>query len=239
MELWNLSHDRRRHFPPTVLVGEILPEHLSTTNPPVEGYVLAYDAATGKFKWVQAQAGVTMYPTFVANIVDVTPAANAHMLTILNRNPAKVIRVWSVNYYVSSETAVTGVLLKARAVLVTATAALSGGTAVTPVSLDPQDTLPTGIDIMSKPTSTLTVVGEVRRWLLSGDEAVVTTWDADALASELLPLDSFPVLCYNLPNTKPITLRTDGTTFRGFSIQHLTGTVGYLGASILFTVSDT
>jgi hypothetical protein len=177
-------------------------------------------------------------PTFIAHAYDIAPAANAYMIALLNRNSAKVVRIWRANMYISSATAVTGVLLTASLVRISATAALSGGTAVTPVQMDTQDTLPANIDIQTKPTSTITVVGEFKRFLLSSDEAAVSTLDADAFAAEVFPRDANALLEFNIPMTKPLTLRTDGVTFQGFAIQNLVGAAGLVGLQILFTVSD-
>lgn len=177
-------------------------------------------------------------PTFIAHAFDVVPAANAHMIALLNRNKDKVVRIYGANMYISSEAAVTGVLLKARLIRISATVALSGGTAVTPVLMDTAEPLPANIDIQTKPTSAITVVGEIQRFLLSGDEAVVTTWDADALASEVLPRMTDWLYSVAYPFVKPLTLRTDGVTHEGVSIQNLVGTVGNCGLSLLFTVDD-
>jgi hypothetical protein len=177
-------------------------------------------------------------PTFIASATDIPPAANAYMIAILNRNTAKVVRIWRANMYISSATAVTGVLLTACLARISATVALSGGYAVTPVQMDSQDSLPANIDIWTKPTSTITVVGEFGRFLLSGDEAAVSTLDADAFAAEVFPRDTHALYSCDIPFTKPLTLRTDGTTFEGFAIQNLVGAVGYVGLQVLFTVSD-
>ena len=125
-------------------------------------------------------------PTFVAATTTIVPAV-AHLFTLLNKNSAKVIRVYRANAYISDETAVTGVLLKLSLERVTSTVALSGGNAVTPTQFDTNDTLPASIDAMSKPTNTITTVREIKRFLLSGDEAVVATLDADAFSSEVFP----------------------------------------------------
>jgi hypothetical protein len=177
-------------------------------------------------------------PTFIAHVVDITPAANAFLLAILNRNAGKVVRVWRANMFISSETAVTGVLLKARLVRISATVPLSGGTAVTPTQMDTNDSLPANIDIQTRPTSGITVVSEFGRFLLSSDEAVVSTLDADAFSAEVFPRDLWSLYDVSLPMTKPLTLRTDGTTFQGFAIQNLVGAVGFVGIRVLFTVSD-
>jgi len=215
----------------------------------VESYIQVPADSTGKkLRSIEETIGANVVhtefvqhrqlPTFIALAYDIVPAANAYMIALLNRNSAKVVRIWRANMYISSATAVTGVLLTARLVRISATAALSGGTAVTPVQMDTQDTLPANIDIQTKPTSTITVVGEFKRFLLSGDEAVVSTLDADAFAAEVFPRDAHTLLEFNIPMTKPLTLRTDGVTFQGFAIQNLVGAVGYVGLQILFTVSD-
>lgn len=178
------------------------------------------------------------HPTFVAAAVDVVPAANAYLIVLLNRNPAKAVRVWRANVYISSEVAVTGVLLKARLLRVTATAALSGGTAVTPVEMDTTDPLPSNIDVQVKPTTLLTNIGELKRFLLSGDEAVVATLDADAFAAEVFPRDDHALYDLDIATLKPITLRTDGTTHQGFAVQNLVGAVGNVGLQVWFTVED-
>jgi hypothetical protein len=167
------------------------------------------------------------------------PAVNAYLIALLNRNTAKVVRVWRANVYVSSEASVTGVLLKASLVRISATAALSGGVSVTPVQMDTVDTLPANVDIQTKPTSAITVVGEFKRFLLSGDEAVVTTLDADAFAAEVFPRDAYSLFECPGGMVKPLVLRSDGTTHQGFAVQCLAGAVGNVGLQVVFTVSGT
>ena len=176
---------------------------------------------------------------YIAFTFDQAPAVNKHMITILNRNSAQIVRIWRANMYVSSQVAVAGVLLKARCLRITSLVALSGGVAITPVEMDTNDPLPASIDARTGPTNVITVVGEFKRFLMSSDEAVVTTLDADAYAAELFPRDTAALLKFDLPLAKPLTLRTDGTTFQGFSIQNLVGAVGNIGLETLFTVSAT
>ena len=175
-------------------------------------------------------------PTFIAQAFDVVPAV-AHLFTILNRATTQVVRIYRANVYISSQTTqASGALLKLSLERVTSTVALSGGTAVTPTEFDTADALPGSIDVMSKPTNTITTVREIKRFGLSGDEAVVATGDADAWSYEWFPRDDSAVLHYQIPFIKPFTLRTDGVTHEGLSFRGLVGTVGLLGFEFLFTV---
>lgn len=177
-------------------------------------------------------------PTYFAGGVDIVPGTNAHLITILNRHNSKVVRLWRVNVYISSDAAVTGVFLKMQALRVTATATLSGGTAVTAVLADKSDPALSSIDIMTKPTSTLTADGILKTFFMSGDEALVSTLDADTFSSQMFPRDGSALICPVHPLVKPITLRPQVSTFEGFSIQNLVGTVGNVGLELAFTVTD-
>lgn len=174
-------------------------------------------------------------PTFTAYAENIAPAVNAHILTILNRNTARVIRVWKVNFYVSSEAAVAGVLCKLRLSRITSLVALSGGAAITPTLHDNNDTLSATIDTRTLPSNVITVVSHYRIALISSDEAVVTTFDEDSEASEHFPREGTVLYKADIDSSKPIVLRTDGTTHQGLTIQNLVGAVGNIGAYIEFT----
>jgi len=177
-------------------------------------------------------------PTFYIFAQGVVPAVG-RLITVLNRNTAtKVCRIWRANMYVSINTVVTGVVLQARIDRCTHTAALSGGTAVTPILADTAESFPANIDVMTRATNAITSVGGIKQFMMSSDEAVVTTYDADALSSEEFPRDTYALFKCDIPLVKPIVLRPQATVFEGFNIEGLAGTFGNLGLEILMTVSD-
>lgn len=173
---------------------------------------------------------------FIAIIEGITPLAGLRLLTILNRNTAKVVRVYGVNVYHQQTATVTGVLTQQALRIITATVALAGGTAVTPVMMDTNFSLPANIDVRSQTTTTLTLVGELSRLIISGDETEVSTGDADAFAAEWAPRHW--LWKTDNPLLMPVTLRTDGTTHQGLTLNNLAGTTGILSAIIYFTVGD-
>lgn len=177
-------------------------------------------------------------PSFTVFQEGVVPAANKYMLAILNRNTAKVVRVWRIWGYISSTAAVTGVLLQFRLGRITSTVALSGGTSITPAVHDTNEAFPASIDVMTGPTNAITYVSSIRRCSMSGDEAVVSTDDADMKAFQELVRDDKVIFKAYSPFVKPITLRTNGTTHEGFGFQQSVGTVGNLGIICEFTVDD-
>lgn len=165
-------------------------------------------------------------------------AAVANLFAILNRNTAKVVKIYRVNVFLSQLSAITGTLWQGEIRRVTATAALSGGTAITPIKLDTTDPDLTNVDVRTSPTTTLTTVGTFKSIIMSNDEPTVTTLDADAYATQVFPRDAYSVLSFDIPSCKPIVLRTNGTTHEGLCIAGTSGTVGTIGISVLFTYDD-
>ena len=179
-----------------------------------------------------------IWPTYFIFAQGVVPAVG-RLITVLNRHATKVCRIWRANMYISSSAVVTGVLLQARIDRCTHTAALAGGTTITPIQADTADgALPANIDVMTRTTTAITSVGGIKQFFLSSDEAVVTTADMDAYASQWFPRDVESVYRADIPFAKPIVLRPQATVFEGFNIEGLSGTVGNLGLEILMTVSD-
>lgn len=177
-------------------------------------------------------------PTYFIFAEGITPAVG-RLITVLNRHASKVCRIWRANMYISTNTPVAGVLLRARIDRCTHTSALSGGTAVTPIQADTTDgALASGIDVMTRATNSITSVGGIKQFMLSSEEAVVTTLNANSEAGEAYPRDTYCLYKQDIAFAKPITLRPQGSVFEGFNIEGLSGTVGNLGLEILMTVDD-
>lgn len=178
-------------------------------------------------------------PSFTAAAFNIAPGNNAYMMAVLNRNTGKVVRIWRANVYISSEAAVTGVLLKFEFRRISATVSLSGGTTVTAAQHDTNDSLAASIDIMTKPTNTITDSGLFKTLIISGDECAVSTFDSDATSSQQFPRDNSAAFMAEFPLVKPVVLRTNGTTHEGFAIKHiLNQTIGNVGLEMTFTVDD-
>ena len=188
----------------------------------------------------------SLLPTWIASAFDIAPPGqNILYIAITNRNAGRVIRVRQVNFYVSSEVAVAGVLIVARLGKRTGQTIAFAGTAITPIQMDTNDSIAfngaDNIDVLRLPTGGNGARTEFKNIILSSDEAVVTTLDADAYSSELFPRDTSALIKFENTLKKPLVLRTDGTTFQGCEIVHVApaGAVGNVGVEILFTVSDT
>lgn len=210
-----------------------------TLDPSVLAPPVLVDQGTGGLSpWLVTLSGAAPFPalrnSYIAHVVNVTPAVNAFLLSVQNNSLTLRVRVWRADVYISAETAVAGVLLQPRLTRSLVPGALSGGIAVTPSNMDPIITLNAAITVRALHTA-IGVFDEFRRALLSGDEAVVTTLDADALSAEELP--RIPFWQAEPPTFTPITLPPwDGVGNRWVcSIQNLLGAVGNVGVALWFT----
>lgn len=176
--------------------------------------------------------------TYFIFATGITPAVG-RLITVLNRHASKVCRIWRANVYNVGTAGITGTLNVAEIRRITHTASLSGGTTVTPIQADTADgALPSGIDVMTRTTSSVTNVGAIKSFIYSSDEPVVTTADMDAYFSEWFPHDIEAVFRAEFLAAKPFVLRPQGATFEGFNIEGTVGTVGSLAFEILMTVDD-
>jgi hypothetical protein len=194
------------------------------------------DAATGNetnYHQVDKLNRAAVYskgaPTFVAFASAVAPAANKSMISILNTEANKVVRI-SKMFLINTQTgAVTGVVNIFQWLRMTGH---SLGTAITPQSKDTADTIPSGITVRTGGTIAGEVAAILEQWKWSSDE-----WGAGALDTEANDhafQQSIPLLDRK-PDEKPWTLRTN----QGFTLKQTVGTtVGTFDIALFFTVED-
>ena len=168
--------------------------------------------------------------TWIANAQGVAYAANKHMLALFNAtSSARYIRVYKALLLNNNTSAVTGVLNTAR--IYSLTTSMSGGTAVTPISMVSANSALDANTTAGHNVST--TLGSILRQLLhSPDEPVVTTLDWDSIGC-LIPFATWWDTGYGDANVQPFTMAPSEN--RGFSIYSVTQTVGTADLEILFT----
>lgn len=157
---------------------------------------------------VQAVA-VNDHPAFTVTAGAITIGNNKSMISLLNSDATKLLRVREI-YIVNSQTgAVTGVIATLALRRITG---FTGGTSVTPVGNDTNDALGT----VTAATGA-TVSGEsasfIQRWFLSTDEWGTGTLDVEALQATFQTHN--PVFSRRDNEMRPLTIRNgQGVTLK-------------------------
>lgn len=163
-------------------------------------------------------------PTFSVSDFDVAVANNKSMLAIQNTGTSvvRVREIWIIN---DRTTATTGVAGEFQVNRITS---FTGGTALTPVSYDTADSLPSGITAATNAT----VAGEgsiLRRGRWSTDEWGPGTADVESFDHALQNIEPF---WKQTPNGKALTIRQN----QGIHVKFATNsTAGSFTVRMIFT----
>ena len=164
-------------------------------------------------------------PTFYALADTVAFAANKHHIALMNSaGSGKVVSIRKLFHINLALTAVTGVAIRfdvKRATVV------SAGTAITPVSCDSADTLPSGITVATGATVT------------EGALLYPVTTQNDEITAANTAVANYLAMMTNLqpegPEIKELRLRPG----EGLTVKQITSsTVGTFGWLVVFTVDD-
>lgn len=186
-----------------------------------------YDAAGAALAVNDGRLSPPEFPTFVLSATGTALGNNKSMVSLLNVDAAKVVKVrevWIVNV---ATTAVTGVIATFEARRFTGH---SGGSVLTPQSHDPADAL--DADITAKTGSVIAGESASLLWrrLWSSDEWGVGTLDTEA--AQVSNQEMWPTWTPT-HGQKPITLRQNN----GITIKCATNTTaGTFDVIIVFTV---
>jgi hypothetical protein len=166
--------------------------------------------------------------TFLAIADRIVPAVNKYILTLFNTTSTRRVVMQKIFVYNWQTAAVTGTLLEHELRKITARTI---GAAVTPISMDSNDTLTAGITADTTTTGVTEVAGALgllRRGYSSGEEV---KFGAITLENSMAVDDRFAILYEKKDGCKGITLRQN----QGVTVKNLTGTVGSTSVVMLFT----
>lgn len=161
-----------------------------------------------------------MAQTFTALAQGVTFAAGKVMLALVNTHATEILKVYRAGILNVQTAAVAGVVCQMDVRLYTGAGAWAGGTAVTPVKHDSNNTLPTTYvcSYNSTPAGSNSVL---RRVLWSSDEPAASGATIDELEC-LVPMNIVWDCGYGDTNCLPITLRQN----EGFVVYNNSGAAG-------------
>lgn len=166
----------------------------------------------------------TSLPTFYATADAVTLAANKHHISVFNGTADKMVTIRKLFQINLQLTAVTGVALRFSAFRSTAQ---SAGTAITPITMDTNDTLPAGVTVATG--ATVTNGALVFPYITQSDEMNAAN---TAVANYLSQYNNLLLESIEL---KELRLRPS----EGFTVQQITSsTVGSFAWLMAFTVDD-
>lgn len=172
-----------------------------------------------------------MAKTYTASAIGVAFASNKSLLGILNAHPTRKVRIYRVWTLNNQTAAVTGVLTSMSLRMLSA---LTGGTAVTPVSHDSANVAfdLTSVTTVTNGTATQTAGNALRVWMWSGDEPAVSSATSDEFQC-LVPLNCIWDSTGD-SNIEPITLnQNEGAHI----VQPGANAVGIVDVFAEFTVS--
>lgn len=153
------------------------------------------------------------------------PAANKSMISILNADATKLVKIRAIYLTNVQTTAVTGVMLNFQLNRITGH---SAGTLLTAFPYDTSLTLDADITVRTGST----VAGEgstIRRWIWSSDERGVGTLDREGFDYGFQ--EAFPIFKQEM-STGPLVLRQNqGITLK----QTISSTVGTWDINVIFT----
>ena len=164
-------------------------------------------------------------PTFYALADNVAFAANKHHIALMNAaGSGKVVSIRKLFHINLALTAITGVAIRFDVKRATA---VSAGTAITPVSCDSDDTLPSGITVATGATVT------------EGALLYPVTTQNDEITAANTAVANYLAMMINLqpegPEIKELRLRPG----EGMTVKQITSsTVGTFGWLVVFTVDD-
>ena len=164
-------------------------------------------------------------PTFYALADTVAFAANKHHIALMNAaGSGKVVSIRKLFHINLALTAITGVAIRFDVKRATA---VSVGTAITPVSCDSDDTLPSGITVATGATVT------------EGALLYPVTTQNDEITAVNTAVANYLAMMINLqpegPEIKELRLRPG----EGMTVKQITSsTVGTFGWLVVFTVDD-
>jgi hypothetical protein len=175
-------------------------------------------------------------PTYYARFDAIAPAANKYMACLWNGSSTHVVRVYRIWAFQDSETGVTTPTTNRQELR--KITARTVGTTVTPMPLDDNDSLTSGIDASHNATGiTEQGNGLIRKGYITTEEAKVTA-TAQALNSDTLGAIDWNGVdthlfwsagCHGM--CKPIVLRKD----KGIVMKNIAGAVGLITYVFEFT----
>ncbi len=162
----------------------------------------------------------------------VAPAANKYMAVLFNASTDYNVEVHRILLQHNNITAATGVVLSQDLMRISA---YTPAAAITPLALDPADTLPSGITADTGSSAVSDVASSVLlNFVALPEEAILTTTDTWLGARAAIPMGQPIFLSGN--GIKPIVLRGATAAHKGLAIKNITSsTAGSCSYTIDFT----
>lgn len=163
--------------------------------------------------------------TFEAYAQGIAPAANKSMISILNADASRIVKIRAIYLTNVQTTAVTGAMLNFNLNRITGH---SAGTVLNPLAYD----LSAPIDADITVRTGATVSGEsstIRRWVWSSDEHGVGTLDQEG--SDYNKMALLPIWKQEFPCAPLLLRQNQGITLK----QTVSSTVGSFDINIIFT----
>lgn len=168
--------------------------------------------------------------TFIAHADNITIGNNKSMISILNADASKIVRIHQIIVVNNQTTAVTGIMSEFTVLRITGH---SAGTSITPLSYDTTDSL--DADITVRTGSTVSGEGTLsyKKWKQSSDEYGVGATDVESFDAAIQRVFAMYERGSQL---KPITLRQN----EGITVKHIfNSTAGSFSLYLVFTQEDT
>lgn len=162
----------------------------------------------------------------------ITPGQNKYIALMFNANTSYKVKIHRIYCQHSNPTAATGVILEMTMQRVSA---FTTGTAITPVALDPSNTLPASISCDTNSSAVSDVSGSsLGRFITMSEEVVLASTDT-LLASRITMRGS--LIFESGGGIEPIVLHGSTAAQKGFAIKQATNsTAGSVNFVIDFTV---
>lgn len=166
--------------------------------------------------------------TFILGSTSIAIGNNKSMLSLLNADATKIVRLREVLIYNSATSAVTGIIGDFQLFRFTGH---SGGTSLTPASYDTSDSLDSDITARTGGTISGESASALRRWLMSTDDWGTGTNDVEA-TDHTSQNWGLPLYKHDSPFQRAITLRQN----QGIHLKHvINSTAGSFDVYFVFT----
>lgn len=199
--------------------------------PSVSATLITSQGVVGDNKPMPTKAYGPMSFRVVANAI--APAQNKYMVTLFNASTDYHVDVHRILLQHNNITAATGVVLSQDLMRISA---YTPAAAITPLALDPGNTLPSGITADTGSTSVSDVASSVLlNFVALSEEAILTTTDTWLGARAAVPAGQPIFLSGN--GVEPIRLRGATAAHKGLVIKNITNsTAGSCSYTLDFTV---
>jgi hypothetical protein len=166
--------------------------------------------------------------TYIVGSTSIAIGNNKSMLSLLNADAAKIVKLREVLLYNTATSAITGIAGIFNLFRFTGH---SGGTSLTPESYDTSDSLDADITARTGSTITGESASALRRWVVSTDDWGPGTLDVEG-SDQSAQKWGTPLYQHNSPFQKPITLRQN----EGVHLKHtVSSTAGTFDIYFVFT----